>query len=132
MDVKVPAGNAAKETEKGRQTRLDEENANVQDENVNTLNSESEQKLKKIQYEIGKNMKKHEEYQYLNLVLECILEGNKKLDRTKIGTHSVFGRTMRYSLQDEVFPLLTTKATFFRGVAEELLFFISGKTEIIE
>ena len=44
------------------------------------------------------------------------------------GTLSKFGCTMRFSLRDNVFPLLTTKKVFWRGVAEELLWFISGNT----
>ena len=44
------------------------------------------------------------------------------------GTISMFGTQMRFSLRDEVFPLLTTKRVFWRGVAEELLWFIRGCT----
>ena len=36
---------------------------------------------------------------------------------------------MRFSLRDNTFPLLTTKKTFFRGIAEELLWFIKGSTD---
>ena len=43
------------------------------------------------------------------------------------GTISIFGAQMRFSLR-ESFPLLTTKRTFWRGVAEELLWFIQGNT----
>lgn len=73
-------------------------------------------------------MKRHEEYQYLDLVQEVISNGIKRSDRTGIGTLSVFGRTMRFSLRDDTFPLLTTKRVFWRGVVEELLWFISGST----
>jgi thymidylate synthase len=45
------------------------------------------------------------------------------------GTVSKFGLSMRFSLRDGRFPLLTTKQVFWRGVAEELLWFISGKTD---
>jgi thymidylate synthase len=69
----------------------------------------------------------HPECQYLNLVKEIIETGAKKDDRTKIGILSKFGAMMRYPLKDS-FPLLTTKRVFFRGVAEELLFFIQGDT----
>jgi thymidylate synthase len=43
------------------------------------------------------------------------------------GTKSIFGAQMRFSLR-ESFPLITTKRTFWRGVAEELLWFIRGST----
>lgn len=69
-----------------------------------------------------------EEQRYLDLVEEIIKLGNDKDDRTGTGTFSVFGRTMRFSLRDDSFPLLTTKKVFWRGIAEELLWFISGST----
>ncbi|KAH0552596.1 thymidylate synthase [Cotesia glomerata] len=70
----------------------------------------------------------HEEYQYLNLVKRIINEGSKKDDRTGVGTYSIFGTQMRFSLKNGVFPLLTTKSVFWKGVVEELLWFISGST----
>jgi len=75
---------------------------------------------------------KHEEMQYLNLVQEIIDQGNKKNDRTGVGTLSVFGRQLRFSLRDDTFPLLTTKRVFWRGVLEELLWFIRGSTNAKE
>lgn len=74
----------------------------------------------------------HEEMQYLDLVREILTKGQVKGDRTGTGTKSVFGRTMRFSLRDGVLPLLTTKRTFWRGVAVELLWFISGRTNAKE
>jgi thymidylate synthase len=44
-------------------------------------------------------------------------------------TASVFGKTLKFDLSDGSFPLLTTKKMFFRGVIEELLFFIRGHTD---
>lgn len=70
----------------------------------------------------------HEEYQYLDMIRTVLGNGVEKGDRTGTGTLSVFGTTMRFSLRDDVFPLLTTKKVFWRGVAEELLWFISGDT----
>jgi len=70
---------------------------------------------------------KHEEQQYLELVRKIISSGNDKSDRTNIGTMSKFGCQMRFNLR-ESFPLLTTKSVFWRGVVEELLWFISGNT----
>ena len=70
----------------------------------------------------------HEEYQYLNLVRDILQNGINRSDRTGIGTRSVFGRQMRFSLRNNTIPLLTTKRTFWRGVAEELLWFIAGCT----
>lgn len=70
---------------------------------------------------------RHEEYLYLNLVQEIISDGIPKDDRTGTGTLSRFGCQMRYNLR-KTFPLLTTKKVFWRGVVEELLWFISGST----
>ncbi|CAK9857715.1 unnamed protein product [Sphagnum jensenii] len=69
----------------------------------------------------------HEEYQYLNLIQDIILNGAEKGDRTGTGTLSKFGCQMRFNLRKS-FPLLTTKNVFWRGVVEELLWFISGST----
>uniref|UniRef100_A0A1J3DRZ4 Bifunctional dihydrofolate reductase-thymidylate synthase n=1 Tax=Noccaea caerulescens TaxID=107243 RepID=A0A1J3DRZ4_NOCCA len=69
----------------------------------------------------------HEEFQYLNLVEDIISNGNVKNDRTGTGTLSKFGCQMKFNLRRS-FPLLTTKRVFWRGVLEELLWFISGST----
>lgn len=71
---------------------------------------------------------KHDEMQYLELIQHIIDHGSKKEDRTGTGTLSIFGAQMRFSLRNNVFPLLTTKRVFWRGVAEELLWFVSGCT----
>jgi len=70
----------------------------------------------------------HEEEQYLHLVQEIIESGNDRDDRTGVGTLSKFGCQMRFSLRNETFPLLTTKRVWWKGVAEELLWFVSGCT----
>ncbi|GHP04069.1 hypothetical protein PPROV_000282300 [Pycnococcus provasolii] len=70
---------------------------------------------------------RHEEMQYLDLVREILDEGVLKGDRTGTGTLSVFGRQMRFNLRSS-FPLLTTKRVFWRGVAEELIWFVRGET----
>lgn len=73
-------------------------------------------------------MATHEEWQYLNMVADIIDHGVRRGDRTGVGTLSKFGCMMRFSLANNTFPLLTTKRVFWRGVAEELLWFISGST----
>lgn len=65
-----------------------------------------------------------EEQQYLDLCREILDSGIQRGDRTGTGTLSKFGAQMRFSLRDDTLPLLTTKRTFWRGVAEELLWFI--------
>ncbi|XP_017791126.1 PREDICTED: thymidylate synthase [Habropoda laboriosa] len=70
----------------------------------------------------------HEEYQYLHLIKKIMKEGTKKDDRTGVGTLAIFGTHMRFNLKDNIFPLLTTKRVYWKGVLEELLWFIKGST----
>jgi len=70
----------------------------------------------------------HEEQQYLDLIKEVIEQGVERGDRTGTGTLSVFGRSMSFNLRHS-FPLLTTKRVFWRGLAEELLWFVAGETD---
>lgn len=69
----------------------------------------------------------HEELQYLSLIKEVLSSGNSRDDRTGTGTISKFGGMMRFDLKNS-FPLITTKDVFWRGVVEELLWFIRGDT----
>lgn len=69
-----------------------------------------------------------EELQYLELIRKIISTGCERFDRTEVGTIAIFGTQMRFSLANNQFPLLTTKRVFFRGVLEELLWFIRGDT----
>ena len=65
---------------------------------------------------------------YKELVQDILANGELRDDRTGSGTISVFGRHLRFDLRDS-FPLLTTKRVFWRGVVEELLFFLRGETD---
>lgn len=67
--------------------------------------------------------------QYLDLLRETLKNGVRKSDRTGTGTVAVFGRQMRFDLQDG-FPLLTTKRLFLKGIIYELLWFLQGDTNI--
>lgn len=65
--------------------------------------------------------------QYLELINHVLEKGEKKKDRTGVGTRSIFGYQMRFDLE-KGFPILTTKKLPFRWIAEELIWFLSGDT----
>jgi thymidylate synthase len=69
----------------------------------------------------------HEEYQYLNLI-ETILENGVWEEGRNGKTKSIFGHSMRFSLNEGKIPILTTKKTAWKTCLKELLWFISGKT----
>ncbi|CAM3570539.1 thymidylate synthase [Erysipelothrix urinaevulpis] len=66
---------------------------------------------------------------YLEMCQYVLDHGQDKDDRTGTGTISTFGYQLRFNLE-EGFPLLTTKKVYFPAVAKELLWFISGDTNI--
>ncbi len=67
--------------------------------------------------------------QYLDLLRDIRDNGEVKSDRTGTGTKSVFGRQVRYNLEDG-FPAVTTKKLFFNSVVHELLWFLKGTGNI--
>lgn len=67
--------------------------------------------------------------QYLDLLKDVLENGEVRDDRTKTGTISKFGVQARYDLR-EGFPLVTTKKVFYKGIFHEMLWFMSGDTNI--
>ncbi|KAK6085551.1 Thymidylate synthase [Seiridium cupressi] len=80
----------------------------------------------------GVPAKRHEEYQYLDLVQEILATGEHRPDRTGTGTYSIFApRPLKFSLNSNgspILPLLTTKRVFLKAVVAELLWFVEGST----
>lgn len=72
----------------------------------------------------------HYEQQYLDLMRHIWTHGHERVDRTGVGTRSVFGATMRFSLADDAVPLLTTKRVYWKVAAREMIWFLSGETNI--
>lgn len=72
----------------------------------------------------------HYEEQYLSLMRRIWTEGTVQRDRTGVGTKALFGAQMRFSLADDAVPLLTTKRVYWKTAAREMLWFLTGNTNI--
>ena len=86
-----------------------------------TYNSKKYNKIDELSF-------KSEEDDYLQLMRNILYSGVSNDDRTGVGTLSIFGSMLKYNLRD-TFPLCTTKRMFFRAIFEELMFYLSGKTD---
>jgi thymidylate synthase/dihydrofolate reductase len=73
--------------------------------------------------------KNKDELKYLTTICKILNKGISKMDRTKVGTISTFGKSFTYNIRNYRLPLFTHRKMFYRGIIEELLFFISGKTD---
>lgn len=67
--------------------------------------------------------------QYLSLLKEVLEHGERKADRTGVGTISIFGAMRKYDVRDG-FPLVTTKKVNYESIVRELLWFLHGSTNI--
>lgn len=72
----------------------------------------------------------HWEHQYLDLMRRIWTQGDERRDRTGIGTRSLFGETIRFDLADGAMPLLTTKRVYWKTASREMLWFLTGDTNI--
>lgn len=91
---------------------------------IQCLNNQCNELRQRIEY-----MDQDDEIGYLNLVRRVLQEGKERVDRTNVGTLSIFGPQLTFSLKNNRFPLLTTKLIQFKNVAIELLWFIKGSTD---
>lgn len=73
---------------------------------------------------------KHPDFEYMSVIHTIESEGVDKGDRTGTGTRSVFGTRMEFDLRDHKVPLLTTKKVFTKGIIHELIWMLSGDTNI--
>ncbi|WP_164843893.1 thymidylate synthase [Croceicoccus ponticola] len=72
----------------------------------------------------------HYEDQYLSLMRRIWEGGSERRDRTGVGTRSLFGEAMRFDLSDGQMPLITTKRVYWKTATRELLWFLTGETNI--
>lgn len=75
-------------------------------------------------------LRRHPEWQYLELMRRIWRDGSERADRTGVGTRSVFGATLRFDLADGAMPLLTTKRVYWKTATREMLWFLTGETNI--
>ena len=73
---------------------------------------------------------RHWEWQYLDLMRRIWERGDERVDRTGIGTRSVFGAEIRFDLAGGAMPLLSTKRVYWKTATRELLWFLTGDTNI--
>lgn len=76
-------------------------------------------------------MAQHPEQQYLDIIARLLDSGNRRMDRTGEGTLSMFGATMRFDLSDGTIPIFTTKKVYFKTSFKEMLWFLTGQTNIV-
>ena len=72
----------------------------------------------------------HWEWGYLDLMRRIWEQGDERVDRTGVGTRSVFGAELRFDLSDGRMPLLSTKRVFWKTATREMLWFLTGETNI--
>lgn len=70
------------------------------------------------------------DYQYKQMVLDIMSQPFTRPNRTGVSTASVFGRTLRFKLNNSLIPLITLKSVHFKSVATELLWFLKGDTNL--
>lgn len=73
---------------------------------------------------------RHPEYQYLDLMAQVLDRGDERIDRTGVGTRSLFGAMLRFDLSDGTAPILTTKRVYWKTAVKEMLWFLTGGTNI--
>ena len=70
------------------------------------------------------------ERDYLDLMSRVLADGDERIDRTGVGTLSLFGATLRFDLSEGAFPALTTKRVYWKTAIREMLWFLRGETNI--
>ena len=75
-------------------------------------------------------MARHPEYQYLDLMAHLLEHGDRRIDRTGVGTLSGLGAMMRFDLSKGQIPIFTTKRVYWKLAVKEMLWFLTGDTNM--
>ena len=78
----------------------------------------------------GSSTESHPEQQFLDLMRRIWSRGSERIDRTGIGTRSIMGAVLRFDLAGGAMPLITTKRVYWKTATRELLWFLTGSTNI--
>lgn len=70
------------------------------------------------------------ERQYLDLIAHVRNEGEERIDRTGVGTRSIFGAMLKHDMSTWDFPTLTTKRVYWKTAVREMIWFLTGNTNI--
>ncbi|QIG53100.1 thymidylate synthase [Altererythrobacter sp. BO-6] len=73
---------------------------------------------------------RYPEWQYLDLMRQIWEQGSERTDRTGVGTRSICGAMLRFDLAGGAMPLLTTKRVYWKTATREMLWFLTGETNI--
>lgn len=117
IDIKIPDGDAFF-------PKLPTDDFRLVKRSKNKFNNEGYLTYNFSQY----HKRNKDEERYQNLLQKVIDKGISREDRTGVGTISTFGERLEFDLRYS-FPLLTTKKVFWKGIVEELLWFIRGSTD---
>lgn len=75
-------------------------------------------------------MNTYEETCYLDLMRHVLMDGDYRKDRTGVGTLSSFGAMLRFDLSTGRVPIMTTKQVYWKTAVKEMLWFLTGETNI--
>ena len=73
---------------------------------------------------------RHPEQQYLDLMQDLLENGDRRVDRTGVGTLSLLGAMVRFDISGGQVPILTTKRVYWKTAVKEMLWFLTGGTNI--
>lgn len=126
----LAASNKMVTEEKIVESTSKDNNENMSSENLKVKSMDNTSVKSSLKRSVENESSNMEEEQYLELIRQIMEKGELRKDRTGTGTKALFApKQMRFNLENDILPLLTTKRTFFRPVFEELMWFIRAQTD---